>query len=344
MSPRELRFPLEAHTCDGLAYRIRPVSAADAQREREFIAALSPQSRYQRFMHNLREPGDALIARLVNVDFHRTMALVAVTGEGADERIIATAQYAADSDTECEFAVVVADDWQCRGVGTTLVPLLFDYAAREGFQTIYGTVLADNRRMIELAEWLGLTVDTPRHGDCTLRAWRKLQPPAGPRAAAWLTGAAALVDPGAFLLLTAANATPVVVARLLGRRLAAPIDALFRSRQARPVFGAHKTWRGLASGMGACAAAGALLPCGAWIGLSFGLLALTGDLASSFVKRRLRWREGHEVPFLDQLPESLLPLCVLAGPLELSAASIAGTAALFMLLDLLTARWRVHRA
>lgn len=164
-----------AHTTDGIPYRIRPIHADDAQRERDFICGLSAQSRYQRFMHNLREPGDALIARLVNVDYRRTMALVAVTGKGVAERIIATAQYAADNDRECEFAVVVADDWQCRGVGTTLVPLLFDYAARAGFDTVYGTVLADNQRMIELAQWLGLTVDPPRPGDTTLRAWRDLR-------------------------------------------------------------------------------------------------------------------------------------------------------------------------
>jgi acetyltransferase len=155
-------------------YRIRAIRPDDAQRERAFIDALSPLSRYQRFMHALREPGEAQIRKLVNVDHHRNMALVAVVGDDESERIIGVARYAADNDTECEFAVSVADDWQCRGVGTTLVPLLFQHAAREGFRTIHGTVLADNHRMIELARWLGLTVDAPREGEHTLRAWRSL--------------------------------------------------------------------------------------------------------------------------------------------------------------------------
>jgi acetyltransferase len=167
----------KVHTSDGVAYRIRPIRADDAQRERDFINSLSPQSRYQRFMHALRDPGEAQIEKLVNVDHHGTMALVAVIGEGKDERIIGVARYAADNDLECEFAVAVADDWQCRGVGTTLVPLLFEHAAREGFSTIYGTVLANNQRMIELAQWLGLTVEAPRGDDCTVRAWRRLTPP-----------------------------------------------------------------------------------------------------------------------------------------------------------------------
>lgn len=167
-------FPLEACTPGGIRYRIRPIRPDDAQRERDFINGMSPQSRYQRFMHHLREPSEALIEKLVSVDRHRTMALVAVVGEGALERIVGVARYAADNERECEFAVAVADDWQCRGIGTTLTPLLFQYAAREGFQTIYGSVLADNQRMIELAQWLGLTVDPPRAGEPTVRAWRHL--------------------------------------------------------------------------------------------------------------------------------------------------------------------------
>jgi len=170
-------FPVTARTTQGIPYSIRPIRRDDAGRERDFINGMSPESRYQRFMHNLREASDTFVAKLVDVDYHRTMALVAVTGTGEQERIIGVARYAADNDAECEFAVAVADDWQCRGVGTTLVPLLFEYAAHEGFRTIYGTVLASNPRMLELAEWLGLTVDPPRAGEATVRAWRLLQPP-----------------------------------------------------------------------------------------------------------------------------------------------------------------------
>jgi hypothetical protein len=156
----------------------------------------------------------------------------------------------------------------------------------------------------------------------------------------WLAAAGAFVDPGALLLLAAANATPVIVARLLGKRFDAPIDALFRRHGERPLFGAHKTWRGLATGALACALVGALLPCGAWVGLGFGALALSGDLASSFVKRRMRLRSGYSAPLLDQLPESLLPLLVFNGALALTNAAVFGTAVVFTLLDLATMKWR----
>ena len=75
---------------------------------------------------------------------------------------------------DCEFAVAVADEWQCRGIGTTLAKRLFEVAAAEGFQTIYGNVLADNARMIDLALGLGLQVESPVDGQSTVRAWRRL--------------------------------------------------------------------------------------------------------------------------------------------------------------------------
>jgi acetyltransferase len=168
------KWPLKAFTSDGVEYRIRPITRSDIEREREFIRRMSPQSRYSRFMHEFRDPPDALVAKLVDVDHHDSMALIALHGTGDGESIVGVARYAADAGTDtCEFAVAVADDWQCRGIASTLIPELFAHAARQGFREIYGTIFAANRRMIELAEWLGMTVDPPGNGD-TVRAWRRL--------------------------------------------------------------------------------------------------------------------------------------------------------------------------
>jgi acetyltransferase len=178
MSPRTHApsWPRAERSSDGISYRVRPLRADDAARERAFILALSPESRFQRFMHGMREPSDALVAQLVDIDSHARMALAAVIGAPSDERIVGVARYAADpGGRACEFGVAVADDWQCRGIGTTLARLLFDHAAREGFETIYGNVLANNQRMLELATWLGLTVEPSGPGQATVRVARPLR-------------------------------------------------------------------------------------------------------------------------------------------------------------------------
>lgn len=168
-------WPHIARTTGGVEYRIRPIRKDDALRERAFILALSPASRFQRLMYSLREPSEEFIAHLVDIDGQRHMALVGTIGAGEAEKFIGVARYAADDrGSACEFAVAIGDEWQCHGVGSTLTRQLFDYARERGFRTIYGHVLADNRRMIELAEWLGLTVDPQAPGEPTVRVWRRL--------------------------------------------------------------------------------------------------------------------------------------------------------------------------
>jgi CDP-diglyceride synthetase len=147
----------------------------------------------------------------------------------------------------------------------------------------------------------------------------------------------------ALALLILANATPVVVSRLLGERGAAPIDAGRAFADGRPIFGPHKTWRGLIAGIVAAGLGGSALGVGLLVGAAFGALALTGDLGSSFVKRRLGRESGANMPLLDQLPEALLPMVVLCEPLGLSIWSMTGSAAAFLVLDLIASRLWVRR-
>ncbi len=174
--PRDRAWPRPVTGRNGIAYVIRPISPDDVQRERDFIAGLSAQSRYRRFMFALNEPTPQFVEQLVNVDTRRDMALVAGIADGPDERIIGVARYAADEGgIDCEFAVVVADEYQGCGIGTTLALALFDHAREQGFRMIYGTIQPDNERMIALARRLDLELEPPRPKMETLRAWRLLK-------------------------------------------------------------------------------------------------------------------------------------------------------------------------
>ncbi len=152
-----------------------------------------------------------------------------------------------------------------------------------------------------------------------------------------MTHLSAFIDARALLLVIAANSAPVLSAWLLHRRFDRPIDAGVTLPDGRALFGAHKTWRGLIAGTLAAALTGALLRVGVLTGAAFGLLTLLGDLLSSFLKRRLGQASGRSAPLIDQLPEALLPMLVLAAPLGLSVAEICGTVIAFTVLDLLAA-------
>lgn len=142
-------------TRDGVAFSIRPIRPDDLGREYVFVRGLSSDTRYNRLMYAVNEPTDALLVPLVNIDYHRHMALVALMAD----RIVGVARYAVDVlDSQHEFAVVVADEWQGHGIGTTLLVDLFGYARSRGLKRLVGTVLAGNDRMLALARRLGLKV------------------------------------------------------------------------------------------------------------------------------------------------------------------------------------------
>lgn len=110
-----------------------------------------------------------------------------------------------------------------------------------------------------------------------------------------------------FLLLLA-NGTPVIAKKLLGSRLAYPLDAGKKLFDGLPLFGASKTYRGFISSIILTSGGAALIGYSIQTGILFAVASLAGDLASSFIKRRLGLTPSCRALGLDQLPESIFPL------------------------------------
>ena len=66
--------------------------------------------------------------------------------------------------------------------------------------------------------------------------------------------------------------------------------------------------------------------------------AMSGDLFSSFVKRRLRLEPHAQAFGLDQIPEALLPLLLLPDRLDLSGLEIAALLTAFVVLQIVLSR------
>lgn len=109
-------------------------------------------------------------------------------------------------------------------------------------------------------------------------------------------------------LLWLINFAPPLLAHLLGDRWNTPVDFGCNWRDGSPWFGNHKTYRGLASGLLVGILAGWVLGLTGWAGGAAALLSMTGDLLSSFIKRRLSMPSGDAVPGLDQVFEGAFPV------------------------------------
>ena len=144
---------------DGTVITIRPISADDLELEKEFAEGLSADTVYQRLM-SVRRPSLEELRRLTDIDPQRELALIATTPVQGRERQIGVARYVRDVTLgEAEFAIVLSDDWQRRGLGTKLLASLLAAAKSDGVERLVGTTMSDNDGMLTLARRLGFKLE-----------------------------------------------------------------------------------------------------------------------------------------------------------------------------------------
>jgi len=151
---------------DGTSIAIRPIRPEDAEAEADFVKNLSAQSKYFRFMRALNELTPEMVVRFTQIDYDREMAFIAVA---PGKKQIGVARYVTLPDGEtCEFALVVSDEWQRRGVGRRLMERLLQVARDRGLSTMRGDVLAENAGMLRLMRAMGFS-DRPSRDDPSVR-------------------------------------------------------------------------------------------------------------------------------------------------------------------------------
>ena len=141
---------------DGTIIEMRPIEAGDREILRQAFEALSPESRYRRFFGPMPELSERDLTYLTQVDHHDHEALVGF--ERGSGQAIAVARFVRTGPDVAEPAIVVADGWQGRGVGTALLEALVDRALAEGVHRFDAPVLASNAAAIRTLERLGRTV------------------------------------------------------------------------------------------------------------------------------------------------------------------------------------------
>ena len=148
---------------DGTTIHVRSIRSDDRERLLAMWERTSERSRRARFLGPFRLTPDN-VSRFTDLDPSNQFALVGTVGRGDEEQIVAVARYATyDGDpTHAEFAALVEDAHQGRGIGTAMVRHVATAAYEAGVKTLTGEVLADNARMLNLIRDIGLSYDSAR--------------------------------------------------------------------------------------------------------------------------------------------------------------------------------------
>lgn len=136
------------------------------------------------------------------------------------------------------------------------------------------------------------------------------------------------------LLIIIANGAPILIRVFLNDRFSLAVDFGKKLPDNHRILGPSKTWRGIAAAITATSIAAWLFGLSAETGLLVALYAVTGDLVSSFIKRRLAMQPSSMAPLLDQVPESLLPALMMMQAFSLSFSSILLLVLIFIIFEL----------
>jgi RimJ/RimL family protein N-acetyltransferase len=157
---------------DGANIVIRPIRPEDDAIESAFISALSRDTGYNRLLSG-RKLTPEEIRHLTRIDYEQEMAFIAVIADGGQSRLLGVARYVRDAGaTGAEFAVVVADAWQRKGIATLLLGTLLRHAHSAGIGRLHGITLALNQPMQNLARKFGFA-QTHDPQDATVRRLEK---------------------------------------------------------------------------------------------------------------------------------------------------------------------------
>jgi hypothetical protein len=154
---------------------IRSGGPGDADSIRTFVCGLSPQSQYFRFFASVAPPSTSLLRTLSGVTGSADILILTDSCNAVIGHAMAADALAADGQLETNIGLVIGDDWQGRGLGTTLLDMLVSRATRRGVQTLVLDVLPANDRMrgIIARRW----PDTPAE---RTRDALVIRPPIGP--------------------------------------------------------------------------------------------------------------------------------------------------------------------
>ena len=150
--PRQLEGDLLAF--DGHTVPFRPIRPEDEPALKTMVDYLTKEDLRLRFFTYVTELTHETAARLTQIDYDREMAFVALDPLDSQE-IWGVVRLSCDPDNQRgEYAIAVRSNLKGQGLGFALMQRILSYAAQRGVQEIWGSVLKENHRMLEVCKEL----------------------------------------------------------------------------------------------------------------------------------------------------------------------------------------------
>jgi acetyltransferase len=143
----------------GTPVLLRPIKPEDEPRWTDMLARCSPETIYARFRGHVAWGRHDIATRYCFIDYDREIAIVAEHEAAGERQLLGVGRLIADPDHETvEYAVLVTDAWQDRGLGGVLTDYCWEIAQRWGLARIVAETHPTNHRMLALFRNRGYTL------------------------------------------------------------------------------------------------------------------------------------------------------------------------------------------
>lgn len=157
---------------DGTVILLRPIRPEDEPLILELFNTFSKETIVHRFFHVIKVTTHEQLVRYTQIDYEREIAIIAVGQPPGRERIFGIIQLIFEPEEEkAEFAIVVGDPWQGRGLGSKLMDVCLSVAKQRGVKLLWGEIIPENIPMINLSKKMGFNI---KKRDASLYAELKL--------------------------------------------------------------------------------------------------------------------------------------------------------------------------
>lgn len=144
---------------DGTLIQLRPIHPLDGKQALPFREKLSEETIRARFLGYIPKHSQQLVDRLTKIDYKNEMAIVAEVKKEELREVIAVARIVRDKDTDAaEFAIIIADEWQGKGLGSEMTNFMISIAKEMKFEKLYALLYSHNQQMQEIFSKKGFAI------------------------------------------------------------------------------------------------------------------------------------------------------------------------------------------
>lgn len=149
--PREYEKTVQLE--NGQSVLLRPIKPEDEPMEGEMFTTFSESTQRFRFFAPIKEVSHEMLVRYTQIDYDREIAIIAELSEQGKKHMLGVVRLISDPYNETgEFAIVLGDPWQKRGLGNIMMDYILEIAKNRGIKKIFAYVLDDNFAMLHMFE------------------------------------------------------------------------------------------------------------------------------------------------------------------------------------------------